>query len=72
MKAKPYQFGVAAMSGLRDHSHFRKLRTNRNQRVNIYQITVTFTLDLAFDDSSLVKIQKAAKLIPQANRQTAP
>ena len=36
MKVKPYQFGLATISGFRDHSNVPRLRTNRNQLVNIY------------------------------------
>ena len=34
----PYQFGLAAISGFRDHSDITLLRTHRNQLVNIYLI----------------------------------
>ena len=35
---KPYQFGLATISGFRDHSSVPRLQTNRNQLVNIYLI----------------------------------
>ena len=38
MKVKPYQFGLATISGFREHSNITGLRTNRNQLVNIYLI----------------------------------
>ena len=39
MKVKPYQFGLATISGFQDHSNVPRLRTDRNQLVNIYLIT---------------------------------
>ena len=36
MKIKPYQFGLATISGFWDHSSVTRLRTDRNQLVNIY------------------------------------
>ena len=38
MKVKPYQFGLATISGFWDHSSVPRLRTNQNQLVNIYLI----------------------------------
>ena len=38
MKVKPYQFGFATISDFRDHSNVTRLRTNRNQLINIYLI----------------------------------
>ena len=38
MKVKPYQFGLATISGFRDHLEVTRIRTNRNQLVNIYLI----------------------------------
>ena len=37
-KVKPYQFGLATISGFRDHSEVTRTRTNQNQLVNIYLI----------------------------------
>ena len=37
-KVKPYQFGLATISGFQDHSSVPRIRTNRNQLVNIYMI----------------------------------
>ena len=36
MKVIPYQFGLATMSGFRDHSRLTYLRTKPNQRPNNY------------------------------------
>ena len=36
MKALPYQFGLATVSGFRDHLRVTDLRTNQNQLVNIH------------------------------------
>ena len=40
MKVKPYQFGLATISGFRDHSNVTRLRTDRNQLVNIYLMPI--------------------------------
>ena len=38
-KVKPYRFGLATISGFRDHSNVPWLRTDRNQLINIYLIS---------------------------------
>jgi hypothetical protein len=43
MKTLPYQFCWATISGFRDHSRMMELRTDRNQRVNIYLIGMKIT-----------------------------
>ena len=40
MKVKPYQFGLATISGFREHSNISGSRTNQNQLVNIYLMTI--------------------------------
>ena len=40
MKALPYQFGLAAISGFRDHSDVTDSRTNRNQLLGIHLIRI--------------------------------
>ena len=39
MKVFPYQFGLATVSGFRDHLRVTELQTNQNQLVNIYLMT---------------------------------
>ena len=41
MKALPYQFGLATISGFLEHSHITGLRTMPNQLVNIYMIAAS-------------------------------
>ena len=41
-KVKPYQFGLATISGFWEHLSVPGLRTNRNQLVNIYMIAEEF------------------------------
>ena len=45
-KVKPYQFGLANISGFRDHSLVTDLRTNRNQLVNIYLMILSQNLSV--------------------------
>ena len=47
MKVKPYQFGLATISDFRDHSSVPRLRTNRNQLVNIYLMSLAGAEDVS-------------------------
>ena len=40
MKALPYQFGLATISGFREHAHVTRIQINRNQLENTYLITL--------------------------------
>ena len=56
MKVKPYQFGLATISGFRDHLHITRIRTNRNQLVNIYLITGEQKIVEDLVDTNLIQL----------------